>query len=599
MSSPSPSTMIIGKYSIGKLLGVGAFGEVRLCVDVHSGKKFAIKMISKCQINDIGEAERVSREFFILTSLQHKNVIELHDVLQDKQRLFLVMELASGGSLDAVLRLIETSGERMEEERARHIFTQIVTAVRYCHRKHVLHRDLKPENVLLDYSEDGTEVIKVADFGLSATVSYGFRPVTPACTPCYAAPELLFPHFFPGLATTNNVGLHKVRFAKTFPEVCNNPIGGRIEGVEEYIKPSTPPQDPGLVDIWSLGVILFRMTQGKLPFAIDSLRALRASHLAWSSALSSFEMATMNKKNTRSSLPSLPSSSLLYLSSPSSSTTTHFLPPSFSPQATSFKGRATPLPPLMLPPWQCLLEPSGKEPLELSSPTMSASLRNLLTGMLQTDPSRRMSGDSVATHTWCAGHSVTSDAHLSRIHSQAVILERNAALEAILPADRMPTERETALLATGDMEQNNPSSLFNLVNKTVILDPIQSRRPSLGLPSTIPSRRLSITSITDEESLGAKRSSLVTLTPLNTIPFQSNVAVDVASIMVDPLGGLHEGLGEEPHVKKEAAAQRRYSLPLNSPVIRVQRRSSMPRLSPIMVNDDVRRCMQMTALARL
>ena len=87
--------------------------------------------------------------------------------------------------------------------------------------------------------------------------------------------------------------------------------------------------------------------------------------------------------------------------------------------------------------------------------------------------------------------------------------------------------------------------------------------------------------------------------PLNDVPLivleVVNVAADVASIMVDPLGGLHEGLGEEPHVKKEAAAQRRYSLPLNSPVILVQRRSSMPRLSPIMVNDDIRRCM----LARL
>jgi len=584
--------MVIGKYSIGKLLGVGAFGEVRLCVDVHSGKKFAIKMISKCQINDIGEAERVSREFFILTSLQHRNVIELHDVLQDKQRLFLVMELASGGSLDAVLRLIEASGERMEEERARHIFTQIVTAVRYCHRKHVLHRDLKPENVLLDYSEDGTtEVIKVADFGLSATVSYGFRPVTPACTPCYAAPELLFPQFFPGLATTNNVGFHKVRFAKTFPEVCNNPFGGREEVVEENIKPSTPPQDPGLVDIWSLGVILFRMTQGKLPFAIDSLRALRTSHLAWSSALSSFEMATMNRKYTPSSLSSLPSFPLLYSSSSSSSS--HFIPPSLSPQVTAFKGRSTPLP-LMLPPWQCLLEPSDKEPLELSSSTMSASLRNLLTGMLQTDPSRRMSGDSVATHTWCAGHSVTSDAHLSRIHSQAVILERNAALEAI-SADRMPTEREMSSLATGDMELNIPSTLFNLVNKTVILDPIQSRRPSFGLPSTTPSRRLSITSITDEESLGAKRPTLVTLTPLNTFatPFQPE------AIVIDPLVVLHEGLGDGID-KNEVAAPRRYSLPLNSPVIRVQRRSSMPRLSPIMGNDvpsDVPRFMQMTDTA--
>ena len=187
---------LICNYKVGKLLGIGAFGEVRVCIGIHSNKSFAIKMISKGKINDIVEAERVSREFFILTSLQHKNVIELHDVLQDKQRLFLIMELANGGSLDELLKENEVSGKQMEEEKARCIFTQIVSAVKYCHRKHVLHRDLKPENVLLSRTVSNETIVKVADFGLSATLSYGFRPVTPACTPCYAAPELLFPQFF-------------------------------------------------------------------------------------------------------------------------------------------------------------------------------------------------------------------------------------------------------------------------------------------------------------------------------------------------------------------------------------------------------------------
>ena len=587
---------LIYNYKVGKLLGIGAFGEVRMCIDIHSSKSFAIKMISKRKINDIDEAERVSREFFILTSLQHKNVIELHDVLQDKQRLFLIMELANGGSLDELLKENEVSGKQMEEEKARCIFTQILSAVKYCHRKHVLHRDLKPENVLLSSTASNETIVKVADFGLSTTISYGFRPVTPACTPCYAAPELLFPQLFPGLITTLGGTLPKLQ-PKLSSEISTSPIlangGGKV----------IAPQDPGQVDVWSLGVILFRMTQGKLPFSTETLRSLRSSHLVWANAL--LTTKRIIKCITQSSL----STSITLPLSPLSVST-------LSRQELAQSQQ------IQLHPVLCLLEPLCSEFSSISS-TMSASLCDLLKGMLQTDPSKRFTCDQVATHEWCAGHRVTSNDHLTRIHSQAALLEKHAAYEAqtvafAVAVDAQVVQAESISTTTRDNPFNSSAFLSDTKSETllpilanevlnkssassisasILLEPISNRRPSFGLPllgglSTSQyqnqTRQPSISSPNTLDKLDTsfsekceKRPS-ISLSPLSLSP-QEFIQGNISSNDYDnDIVGFTSPSRQKLLIGN---AERRYSLPSQNSVTRVLNRrnsiSALPRVSPL------------------
>lgn len=88
-----PGNLVAGKYQIGNRLGIGSYGAVSVAVD-RAGCSYAIKSVDTTAIDDTAAVERTSREFFILTSLNHKNVIRLHEVFHEGGRLYLVMELA-------------------------------------------------------------------------------------------------------------------------------------------------------------------------------------------------------------------------------------------------------------------------------------------------------------------------------------------------------------------------------------------------------------------------------------------------------------------------------------------------------------------------
>lgn len=90
--------MDLRQYHVGHVLGSGAFGEVRLVTSKLSGEKLALKCIDKGSVSDVSEVDRVSREFYILTSLDHKHVIRLHEVFQDESKLYLVMEYAGAST---------------------------------------------------------------------------------------------------------------------------------------------------------------------------------------------------------------------------------------------------------------------------------------------------------------------------------------------------------------------------------------------------------------------------------------------------------------------------------------------------------------------
>ncbi|XP_076029269.1 MAP/microtubule affinity-regulating kinase 3-like isoform X24 [Oratosquilla oratoria] len=220
VSSSRSRTEEIGKYRLLKTIGKGNFAKVKLAKHIPTGKEVAIKIIDKTQLNP-GSLQKLFREVRIMKILDHPNIVKLFQVIETDKTLYLVMEYASGGE---VFDYLVFHG-RMKEKEARAKFRQIVSAVQYCHQKKIIHRDLKAENLLLD----SEMVIKIADFGFSNEFTPGNKLDTFCGSPPYAAPELF--------------------------------QGKKYDGPE--------------VDVWSLGVILYTLVSGSLPFDGSNLKELR------------------------------------------------------------------------------------------------------------------------------------------------------------------------------------------------------------------------------------------------------------------------------------------------------------------------------------
>jgi len=173
------------KYELRKVIGRGAFSVVKEGIRKVSGKKYAVKCISK-KLIDKKELSLLEREIDIMKKLQHPNIIQLMEVIDTPDTLYLVLEFASGGELfDAIVN----KGSYSESDAVR-IIKQILEAILYVHNHGIAHRDLKPENLLLTHNDSGEEIIKIADFGLSK--DFGQEQLQTSCgTPDYVAPEVL------------------------------------------------------------------------------------------------------------------------------------------------------------------------------------------------------------------------------------------------------------------------------------------------------------------------------------------------------------------------------------------------------------------------
>ncbi|XP_033168096.1 calcium/calmodulin-dependent protein kinase type 1 isoform X2 [Drosophila mauritiana] len=172
------------KYNLHGLLGTGAFSEVRLAESKDSpGEHFAVKIIDKKALK--GKEESLENEIRVLRRLTHPNIVQLLETYEDKSKVYLVMELVTGGELFD--RIVE-KGSYTEKD-ASHLIRQILEAVDYMHEQGVVHRDLKPEN-LLYYSPDDDSKIMISDFGLSKMEDSGIM-ATACGTPGYVAPEVL------------------------------------------------------------------------------------------------------------------------------------------------------------------------------------------------------------------------------------------------------------------------------------------------------------------------------------------------------------------------------------------------------------------------
>ncbi|GLD99787.1 hypothetical protein PINS_up008515 [Pythium insidiosum] len=209
---------IVGEYVLGETIGKGTFGKVKVGLHLVTGEKVAVKILEKRRIVEPADVERVAREIKILKRNRHVNVVQLYEVIDAPERIFLIMEHADSGEMFEYI----VARHRIREPEAVQLFQQIVDGLDYLHANEVTHRDLKPENLLLQASAATPTglLVKIVDFGLSNTHDGG-RLLRTACgSPCYAAPEM---------------------------------IQGKL-----YSGP--------LADLWSLGVVLFAMVCGYLPF---------------------------------------------------------------------------------------------------------------------------------------------------------------------------------------------------------------------------------------------------------------------------------------------------------------------------------------------
>ncbi|XP_044312224.1 serine/threonine-protein kinase SIK2 [Varanus komodoensis] len=210
----------VGFYEIEGTLGKGNFAVVKLGRHRITRSEVAIKIIDKSQLDSVN-LEKIYREVQIMKMLNHPHIIKLYQVMETKSMLYLVTEYAKNGEIFDYL----ANHGRLSESEARRKFWQILSAVEYCHSRKIVHRDLKAENLLLDNNMN----IKIADFGFGNFYKSG-EPLTTWCgSPPYAAPEVF--------------------------------EGQQYEG----------PQ----LDIWSMGVVLYVLVCGALPFDGPTLPTLR------------------------------------------------------------------------------------------------------------------------------------------------------------------------------------------------------------------------------------------------------------------------------------------------------------------------------------
>ncbi|XP_064622608.1 testis-specific serine/threonine-protein kinase 1-like [Lineus longissimus] len=209
-----------GYINLGRTLGEGSYAKVKVAESQRLGKKVAVKIVALKNAPRNLKSKFLPRELDILRKLDHPRIIKLFDILRTENKVYVVTELAGHGDLLDYIKLFRA----LPEERTKIIFRQVVDAVSYCHSLNIIHRDLKCENVLLDGKGD----VKLSDFGFARTISLTDHSQTYCGSSAYTAPEVL----------------------------KGKPYSG-------------PP-----VDIWSLGVILYIMITGLMPYNDDNLTKL-------------------------------------------------------------------------------------------------------------------------------------------------------------------------------------------------------------------------------------------------------------------------------------------------------------------------------------
>nr|QSV12638.1 testis-specific serine/threonine-protein kinase 4 [Argopecten irradians] len=203
-------------FIVGKTLGTGSYACVRSAYDVNRKHKVAVKIISKRKAPDDYLTKFLPREIDVIKVLKHPSLIAFYQVIETTTRFFLIMELGCADLLDTI-----REKKMIEEDVAGVWFYQLQDGILYMHNKGIVHRDIKCENLLLDFKQN----LKVTDFGFAKKI------------------------------TKNKSG--EVKLSETY-------CGSYAYAPPEILKGQA--YDAFLADVWSIGVVLFTMLYGRLPY---------------------------------------------------------------------------------------------------------------------------------------------------------------------------------------------------------------------------------------------------------------------------------------------------------------------------------------------
>lgn len=219
------SVLELNGYIVQETIGTGAFSNVKKAFSKSLNHPVAVKIISKQKATKDVLDKFLPREIELVRNLKHANLIRFHECIETTLRFYIVMQYAENGSL---LQLIKKE-KYLSEERSKSFFTQLISAVEYIHGMGVVHRDIKCENIVFDKSF----TLKLIDFGFARG---NMQPVLAG-------------------------GKIKPVLSKTF-------CGSHAYASPEILK--SVPYQPQLSDIWAVGVVLYTMVIGRLPFSNET-----------------------------------------------------------------------------------------------------------------------------------------------------------------------------------------------------------------------------------------------------------------------------------------------------------------------------------------
>ncbi len=235
-ADPLIGEVLASRYQIEHRLGEGAMGAVYRAKHVKVGRPFAVKILHARLLDDDKIAERFEREAELAGRLRHPNLIGVVDVGETHGRRYLVMDFAEGRDLAGLL-----SEAPMPAARVINLTRQMLDGLYHAHEQGLIHRDFKPENVIVEHDSHGEEVPRIVDFGIAILREAGDSAGAP------------------GRLTTN----------------------GLVLGTPHYMAPEQAVADPidHRIDLFALGIIIYEMLCGKLPFDGSGAEVARANLL--------------------------------------------------------------------------------------------------------------------------------------------------------------------------------------------------------------------------------------------------------------------------------------------------------------------------------